>query len=334
MQVEGSALANNYTGPTAINEGTVVAFKSAGTNAFGSGVATNTLTIGDGIGGARADKLVLRNSNQIADTTEVSVSISGQLDLQTFNTNETIASLSGAGSVDLGPGSLLTINGATSTLYTGSIFGGGGIAKGGAGNLEMSGVSDVAAGTTVSGTGKLLVSGSLGGLVNVTAGTLGGTGTILGPVSVSSGANLSPGASPGRLNTGSLLLSPGANFLWEATSATPATGYDQVGVTGTVSLNQSNFVMTLGFTPVLNNVFALILNDGSDLVTGTFAGLPEGAPVFLNGTTGFITYTGNFDGGLLGNDVLIVVPEPGAVVSLLGGLGTLVGLQRFRRRKS
>ena len=28
-----------------------------------------------------------------------------------------------------------------------------------------------------------------------------------------------------------------------------------------------------------------------------------------------------------------IVPEPGVLVSLLGGVGTLVGWQRFRRRK-
>lgn len=35
-----------------------------------------------------------------------------------------------------------------------------------------------------------------------------------------------------------------------------------------------------------------------------------------------------------GNDIaLIAVPEPGTTLTLLGGIGTLIGLRRFRRRE-
>lgn len=36
-----------------------------------------------------------------------------------------------------------------------------------------------------------------------------------------------------------------------------------------------------------------------------------------------------------GNDVtLVAVPEPGVLLTLAGGIGTLLGLQRFRRRST
>src|SRR4030095_15655185 len=75
MQLEGSANANDYTGPTNINEGTVILFKNAGFNALGAGLGT--VPVGDGIGGPKADKLIIRNSDQMSDTTNVTVASSG-----------------------------------------------------------------------------------------------------------------------------------------------------------------------------------------------------------------------------------------------------------------
>ncbi|HET6409752.1 MAG TPA: PEP-CTERM sorting domain-containing protein, partial [Chthoniobacteraceae bacterium] len=71
----------------------------------------------------------------------------------------------------------------------------------------------------------------------------------------------------------------------------------------------------------------------------TFAGLPEGAKFDLgNGFQGTITYQANWTGNpgtssfTGGNDVAILIPEPGSVASLIGGLGVLLGLRRSRRR--
>ena len=48
-----------------------------------------------------------------------------------------------------------------------------------------------------------------------------------------------------------------------------------------------------------------------------------------------LTSAGAVQAADAGNDVtLTAIPEPGSAVSLLGGLGCLVGLQRFRRRRS
>ena len=81
------------------------------------------------------------------------------------------------------------------------------------------------------------------------AGTLGGIGTI-GAVTVNSGGMLAPGASAGIFHTGTCRVSPGATFTVEL-GGTTAGQYDQLAVTGTVSLGGATLDLSLvnGFTP-------------------------------------------------------------------------------------
>ena len=339
MQLEGGGTANTYTGATLVNEGTLVLNKTAGVNS----IAAGPLTIGDGVGGAKADKVILRQINQISDANDVTVASSGVLDLDTFNTSETINSLSGSGAVDIGPGSALAVSGALGTVFSGSIQGGGSLTKGGSSTLELSGSNDILGGTTINGTGKLIVSGSLGGSVTVNSGTtLAGAGNITGPVTVNAGGTVSPGNSPGILSTGSFSLVSTSTLTIELGGSTVIAGtdYDRVNVTGTVDLGAAfstlNVSILGGFSPAFNDTFLIILNDGNDAVTGSFAGISDGDTVSFGGYdfTFDSTYDGNAD--LNENDVALIsqIPEPSSFASLIAGLGSLVGLQRFRRRRS
>ena len=95
----------------------------------------------------------------------------------------------------------------------------------------------------------------------------------------------------------------------------------------------------------LNDLFFIVINDGADPVSGVFNGLlnfGQGNPAFgiLGGQAFFVSYYGdstNPAGGFDvpgGNDiVLMAVPEPQTWATLLSGIGALVGLQRFRRRR-
>ena len=65
-------------------------------------------------------------------------------------------------------------------------------------------------------------------------GTLGGTGTITGPVTINAGGTLAPGLSPGITNTGNLVLA--GIFLVEIEGTTLGTQYDNTNVTGTVNV--------------------------------------------------------------------------------------------------
>jgi hypothetical protein len=194
-------------------------------------------------------------------------------------------------------------------------------------------------GVVVNANARVNVNGAISGTVQVnTGGTLGGTGTT-GIVTVAAGGNLSPGLSPGTLNTADVTLSASANLAIEILNAT---SFDRLNVTGGVSLDQANLALSLlpGFVINTGDLFFIVTNDLADAVIGTFAGLADGATFNVGGANFRIEYDADF--GTLaqagGNDIALValntIPEPGALAALLGGAGVLVGLRRFRRTQS
>ena len=124
-----------------------------------------------------------------------------------------------AGSINLAAGSrsFNVANGAE--LFVSSPISNGGLIKSGQGTMRLGISSTYALGTTVSN-GTFFVdnasgSGTGSGGVAVYAGTLGGTGIISGPVTISSGGTLAPG-SPTLIGTLTLNTAPtfnGTNFM-------------------------------------------------------------------------------------------------------------------------
>ncbi|HEX8913094.1 MAG TPA: autotransporter-associated beta strand repeat-containing protein, partial [Humisphaera sp.] len=207
----------------------------------------------------------------------------------------------------------------------------GGLTKTGAGTLTLTGANTYAGTTTVSA-GTLVVNGSLasGSTVN-NGGTLGGSGTIAGAVTANSGSTVSPGNSPGVLSTGTLTLAAGSTALMEINGTTAGTQYDQLNVTGTVTLGGGALQVALGYTPLVGDTFRLINNDGTaDPVVGTFAGLPTSGSTFQSGGA---TFAINYAGGD-GNDVTLTttVPEPASAGALLAAAAA--GLLARRRRRA
>lgn len=325
-QLQGGGTANSYTGGTLVVAGTLILNKNVGVNAI-----PGTLDLGDGTGGAKADRVIVRNSNQISDNSAVNIASSGVLDLDTFNTSEAIGDLSGSGAVDLGPNSAFTVTSLSDTIFSGVISGGGSFVKAGGGNLVLSNAANhVLGGTAVNG-GTLTVTGVLSGSdITLNGGAvLAGTGTVGNVISL--GGLLSPGDNGvGTLNTGSLDLSSGG-MLADFSSAS---SFDQVKVTGSILLAGS-FTPTALASLTGTEIFPLVLNDGIDPIVGTFLGLNEGAQVDIGGTNFTITYVGNAEASSLtgGNDIIIYgVPEPGSVSLLLGGMALLAGARRRRSR--
>jgi hypothetical protein len=187
----------------------------------------------------------------------------------------------------------------------------------------------------------------------------------LGQLLVANGATLGPGSQGGGSTTGVLAVAGtpqiGTNgTLQIGTGATlsielGSTGFggtagnpglnDAVSVTGDVTIETATLAGSLltGFVTNVNDLFFLIINDGSDSVIGTFDGLPQGAMVTLDGPGGSgnfqISYTGNFEAAIPtftgGNDVvlrsLVTIPEPTSLALLSSGIG-LLGCWRRRPR--
>ncbi|WP_420564761.1 DUF4347 domain-containing protein [Thalassobaculum sp.] len=217
----------------------------------------------------------LAGGNAIADTATVNVAAGATLDLN--GTSETIGTLTGSGTVTLGAASLTLTNAAASS-FTG----------------------------TLTGTGTFTVASGV---------TLRGTGTYSTPVEVQNGATIAPGNSPGTIATGNLTLASGSTASMEIDGTTAGTQYDQISVTGTVTINGATLTTTFGYTSSTGHSYVLIANDGTDAVTGTFSGLAEGASF----TSGSRQYRISYAGGSDNNDV--VVTDIGAAPSSGGGSG-------------
>lgn len=239
-----------------------------------------------------------------------------------------------------------------------------------AGTNTYTGATTVKAGTVVvsgSITGSAAV--VVGDSANLTTSAiLGGSGTLgnltVGAAAGNTGATLMPHAGSTSTSAGntltasSLLLTDSAVHLsleLGRTSAFLSGGgdgtaggdrSDHVASTGTVTLNGADLDLSLltttGYNIGQNDVFFLIINGSGSAINGTFGALngvatslTEGAQFTFNSQQYTITYQANFAGNSYtgGNDVavmLVSVPEPGALPSLLGGLSLL--LWRRRRR--
>lgn len=161
------------------------------------------------------------------------------------------------------------------------------LVKDGPGALALGGTNTYGGTTVIAGT--LLVNGTQSGrAVTVNSGaTLGGTGT-LGALT-SNGGTVSPGVSPGRLTAAGVTLNAASTFRVELNGTAAGTGYDQLNATGAVNLGGSTLNATLGFTPMLGDVFTIVQTPAG--LAGTFNGLADAAVFSLAGRTFRINYT-------------------------------------------
>jgi hypothetical protein len=174
-------------------------------------------------------------------------------------------------------------------------------------------------------------------------GTLKGTGQN-DSVIVQNGGHLAPGMSPGCMTSTSLSFAPGSAYDFELGGTVVCSQYDQMRVSGSVSLGGStlNVALVNNFNPSPGQTFTILDKQGAGTVSGTFAGLPEGSTFQSSGVTYRISYQGGD-----GNDVVLTVvsaeaapgvPKTGmqrmriwipALISVLVGAWLIVRAQRF-----
>ncbi|MEZ6095771.1 MAG: autotransporter-associated beta strand repeat-containing protein [Pirellulaceae bacterium] len=227
--------------------------------------------------------------------------------------------------------------------WSGQINGNGRLNKNGAGTWIISNNTNTYTGAINVNSGSLIIDGNLAASSNIVSvsatSTLGGSGTI--DRNVAMNGHLAPGNSPGILTiNGDLSMSSTSALDIELNGGVAGTGYDRVVVNGLVNITDSTLNLVAGYDPLLSHNYFLLVNDGVDAITGTFAGLAEGSTVNFdfngNSYSRILTYTANFEGGSFtgGNDIALfnAVPEPGHVVFGLLGLGLLASRRRSRAK--
>ena len=337
-QFSGNASAGNAL---LINNGSVSGYVTGGETSFsGSSTAGAATLIANGgpNGGTVGGSAISFGSDSTGGTPSLKIYGNGLLSISQHNgPGVTIGSLEGTGLVYLGGNTLSIGSNNLSTAFSGLIQDGGpysthptggSIAKIGSGTLVLAG-HHIYTGQTIVNEGKLLIKGSVVTPVVVNGGILGGTGTV-GTTTIQPGATLSPGDGPGILHVaGDLTLSLGSIYLVELGGSALGIQYDQTAVVGAVALSGATLSLSLGFRPQIGMTFTVLNNDGSDGVSGTFAGLPEGAAFAVDEQSFTISYQAGS-----GNDVVVtaVVPEPGTwSLMIIGAVLIGAGLRRRSR---
>jgi virginiamycin B lyase len=185
------------------------------------------------------------------------------------------------------------------------------------GYLDLASLYVQTAGSTI------LDGGNLAGQLNIQGGVLTGAGTISGKVTNASQVSF---ASPaGRIIvTGNYTQTASGSSLAKIGGRTAGTLYDQLEVGGNITLGGSLQVsVTGGFTPLVTDTFTVLKNDPSRAITGTFAGLPEGA--LITATNSADQFRVSYLGGAGHHDVTLSyvnappIPDAGGPYSITEG---------------
>ena len=295
---------NTYSGVTTVDAGTTLVLNKS----YGIASVPGNLVVNSN------STVRLANTQQTVNSADVLINNGGLFDFSTFNTY--MDTLRGAGTVSFGVGGWIYVglnNG--SSEFDGSFTGTGyapgwTVGKTGNGTFTIGGNSTYTAGITHVLAGKVVINGSqplIPVMVDASA-TLGGSGTV---GTITANGIISPGNSPGILNSSNVTFTSSGYFTVELTGSTPGTDYDQLNVRGTNNLANAGLIINLAFTkPVaIGQQFTIINNDGADPITGIFAGYPQGSTWLQNGFTASISYVGG-----TGNDVVLTLTSiPGAV---------------------
>ena len=241
-----------------------------------------------------------------------------------------------------------------------------GVTLGGAGTLNITGNSAAFTDRIItSDTVKLVVNSSLGSAVNVgTGSSLGGSGSV-GALTLSTGATLTPGNSPGLLTATSATFQSGSNLNWEIFNAVGTAGveWDLLSVTGNLNvaaLSSGSMNLVLKSLSALPDTVGALAGFNSNdnyswtfaraaSITGATGDLTSGQDVTslfsINGTSfnlgtaptsGWKVMTGTetVSGTTYQTLNILAVPEPSAQSLLAFGMAALVAVRSLRKKNS
>jgi fibronectin-binding autotransporter adhesin len=268
------------------------------------GTGTLTLSGANAYTGATtitAGTLNVTGGSALSNSAAVNIGAAGTLSL---SASESVGGLSGSGILSLGTGSILTTGlNNSSSVFSGSSTGLGGLTKSGTGTMTLTGSNGFTGALTVAG-GSLTVtpSGSLSGMSNFSVlggasaflggsvqGVNGGgmTGTGLGALSVSTGGTMYLDDNM-SLSGGTLNLASGSNLNLFLTTNTSQ--YPQINLSGSASIANANvgvYLDPISFGGTLATSFTYSNVISGSGVTGTF-----GAVNLLQSPSGLFTVAG------------------------------------------
>ena len=303
---KNSATAGDLTVFTTQDSLTSVQFQDAST----AGNATLVANSGFFDGG-----LILFFGDSTGGTARVEVFGAGSLDISAHNApGVTVGSIEGDGLVFLGANNLTVGSNNLSTIFSGLIQNApGSLTKIGTGTLVLTNPNSYTGGTTIHG-GRLWVNNRVGtgsGPVMVNAGTLGGTGSIAGAVTVGTGSGIRARLAPARLRG-----QPGITLTIQSTLTLKSDATYEVGlnsvhavadkvVAAGVTIDSGAHFSVLGsgqsvLTP--GTVFTVIDNTSGTPIAGTFSNLGDEAII----TAGGANFQASYEGGD-GNDLTLTV---------------------------
>ena len=356
-----SNTANTFTGQVLSDSGTIQVTKLENNGTASSvGAGTGSLRLGSdatatleyiGTTDSSTNKVIQIGTSAAANTGSATIlnnSASGKLTFTSTNFTPLVTGVTAARALTLGGSYTGAANEIQGVIQNTNTAGGGivSLTKTGASTWKLSGANTYTGDTTIT-SGTLEVNGSLTGSASTVGNTgiLKGSGTITGAVTVQSGGTLAAGSSIESLATGALTFNGGSTFAYELNNdAAPGVAGDLTAVTGDFTLAVAN-TTNITFTELGAGAWSA----GEKLTLASYSGTWNGglfnfgsvvtddSTISFGGTDWTFNYNdtvagNNFTSDLTGTNYVTItaVPEPGAVMSLLAGMGVLALVRRRR----
>jgi autotransporter-associated beta strand protein len=299
-------------------------------------ILTNALSLGP------ANQTIIREIQSMNGSADVDARLTGNV----TSANGTNQGLRKTGTGTLETTGVLSYTGATfvdagELRVSGSITNTSGISVASEARFHYAGATSLNRSVSVEG-GSFIYNSAAAftGNLNLTEGTLGGSGNLTGTsLTIGQGIQISPGNSSGTLITGSQTWQNGGTYVWEikdlnGTAGAPV-GWDLLSLSGTLSLTELTDHFTIQV--VANTLAGWNPNLQQDWLILTASGISDfDANRFQMDTSSFQeTLNGNFAVDASNNTLLLTytpVPEPGTLMLAIFA-AALIGMGRLRHGK-